>query len=69
MSVKMLFVRFSPTRVLDFISAVLNIPKIWRGRERSTSQVSTRAEDLLTLSPAKVSLYIVADCSYLCGKV
>ncbi|XP_056018068.1 integrator complex subunit 1-like isoform X2 [Ostrea edulis] len=41
--------RFSPTAVLDFLWACLQIPKIWRGRERRTPKNHT-AENVLGLT-------------------
>lgn len=42
--------RFSPTAVLDFLWACLQIPKIWRGRERRTPKNYT-PENVLGLTP------------------
>ena len=31
--------RFNPTSVLDFLSACIHIPKIWRGRDKKLPKV------------------------------
>ncbi|XP_022317209.2 integrator complex subunit 1-like [Crassostrea virginica] len=60
--------RFSPNAVLDFLWACLQIPKIWRGRERRTPKNYT-PENVLGLTPDHLIAlikYTVEEAILLC---